>query len=103
MANFLVMTAMPPMPGMATTVSSFDPSLVALSFVISVFGAFTGLQSARRARARSGRVSVGWLVIAAISMTAAWRTGIRVVTSGNFYWRSLASAVPWLSILLIVG
>ncbi len=68
MANFMAMTAMPPMPGMATTVTSFDPSLVALSFVIAVFGSFTGLQSARRAHDRPGRSSVAWLVVAAISI-----------------------------------
>jgi NO-binding membrane sensor protein with MHYT domain len=57
------------MPGMGTTsVSSFDPTLVTLSFVISVFGCLTGLQSARRARDRVGTASFVWLAAAAVSI-----------------------------------
>jgi NO-binding membrane sensor protein with MHYT domain len=65
-AIFPMMAAMPGMSG--TSVTSFDPTLVALSFVISVFGSLTGLQSAQRARHRSGRASFGWLVAAALSI-----------------------------------
>jgi NO-binding membrane sensor protein with MHYT domain len=59
-------TAMPRMG--ATSVSSFDPTLVALSFVISVFGSLTGLQSAQRARDRYGVASFAWLLAAAVSI-----------------------------------
>ncbi|MEP6697498.1 MAG: MHYT domain-containing protein, partial [Pseudonocardiales bacterium] len=57
------------MPGMSSgTSTAFDPTLVALSFVISVFGSLCGLQSARRARSRTGGASIAWLAAAAISI-----------------------------------
>jgi NO-binding membrane sensor protein with MHYT domain len=61
-----VMSAMPGMT--ATAATNFDPTFVALSFVISVFGSLTGLQCARRARLRSGRASAIWLIAAAVSI-----------------------------------
>jgi NO-binding membrane sensor protein with MHYT domain len=48
--------------------TTFNPTLVALSFVISVFGSLTGFQSARRARDLSGRVAFAWLAAAAVSI-----------------------------------
>jgi NO-binding membrane sensor protein with MHYT domain len=48
--------------------SSYDPTLVGMSYVIAVFGSLTGLHSARRVRTRSGRAAVGWLLAAAISI-----------------------------------
>lgn len=55
--------------GMSSGISSsFDPTLVALSFVISVFGSLSGLQSARRARSRTGGASFAWLAAAAVSI-----------------------------------
>ena len=68
LASFGAMTAMPSMPGLSATSTSFDPALVALSFVISVFGSLTGLQSARRAREHSGAASFAWLAAAAVSI-----------------------------------
>jgi NO-binding membrane sensor protein with MHYT domain len=57
------------MPGMSSSAGvSFDPTLVALSFVISVFGSLTGLQSAQRARDRTGRSGYVWLTAAALSI-----------------------------------
>ncbi|MEO6703385.1 MAG: MHYT domain-containing protein [Jatrophihabitantaceae bacterium] len=56
------------MTGMQATSTSFDPTLVGLSFVISVFGSLSGLQSARRARMRTGGASFGWLAAAAVSI-----------------------------------
>jgi NO-binding membrane sensor protein with MHYT domain len=66
--NFVSVIDAAPMPGMAATATSFDPTLVALSFVIAVFGSLTGLQSARRARDRTGRASFLWLAAAAVSI-----------------------------------
>ena len=69
--DFAAMPAIPSMPAMAgmnTTVSSFDPTLVALSFVIAVFGSLTGLQTVRRAVDRTGPAFVGWLGAAAASI-----------------------------------
>jgi NO-binding membrane sensor protein with MHYT domain len=56
------------MSDMPTATMSFDPTLVLLSFVISFFGSLCGLQSAARARNRSGRVSFAWLSAAAVSI-----------------------------------
>jgi NO-binding membrane sensor protein with MHYT domain len=56
------------MSDISSTSTTFDPTLVSLSFVISAFGSLCGLQSARRARYRSGRAAFGWLTAAAISI-----------------------------------
>jgi NO-binding membrane sensor protein with MHYT domain len=48
--------------------STYGPTLVGMSYAISVFGSLTGLQSARRARTRTGPDVLGWLVAAAISI-----------------------------------
>jgi NO-binding membrane sensor protein with MHYT domain len=58
----------------SVTLGSFDPALVALSFVISVFGSWCGLTCAARARRRTGRVSMLWLfgAAAAIGGGAIW-------------------------------
>jgi NO-binding membrane sensor protein with MHYT domain len=64
-----VVTALTPaMAGMGPSPMSFDPTLVALSFGISVFGSLSGLQSARHARRRTGTASFGWLTAAALSI-----------------------------------
>jgi NO-binding membrane sensor protein with MHYT domain len=47
---------------------SFDRTLVVLSFVISVFASFVGLQCTRRARARAVGHSFAWLAAAAVSI-----------------------------------
>lgn len=47
---------------------SFDPTLVGLSYVISFFGSLCGLQSASRARDRTGAAAFAWLGAAAISI-----------------------------------
>lgn len=52
----------------AVTLGSFDPALVALSFLISVFGSLCGLTCAARARRRTGPSSVAWLLAAAASI-----------------------------------
>jgi NO-binding membrane sensor protein with MHYT domain len=58
------------MPDMSTsvTLSSFDPALVGLSFLISVFGAWCGLNCATRARRSEGLAAVGWLLGAAVAL-----------------------------------
>ena len=56
------------MQGMSHASMSFDPALVALSFIISVFGALSGLLSARHARRRTGAASFAWLAAAALSI-----------------------------------
>jgi NO-binding membrane sensor protein with MHYT domain len=58
------------MPALTETVAvgSFDPALVVLSFLISVFGSWCGLTCAGRARRRTGRVAVGWLIAAAVAI-----------------------------------
>lgn len=58
---------MPAMPE-AVSFGSFDPALVVLSFLISVFGSWCGLTCAGRARRRTGRASVAWLLAAAASI-----------------------------------
>lgn len=52
----------------AAAPSSYDTTLVILSYVISVFGLLSGLQSARRARNRTGAAAFGWLAAAAVSI-----------------------------------
>ncbi len=64
----MVIAISPEMAGMGSSAMSFDPTLVALSFVISVFGSLTGLQSARHARRRTGLAAFGWLAAAALSI-----------------------------------
>lgn len=67
LATIIPMTST--MPGMSSGTSmSFDPTLVALSFVISAFGSLAGLQSARRARTRAGGLSFAWFAAAAVSI-----------------------------------
>jgi NO-binding membrane sensor protein with MHYT domain len=66
MVSFASSAAMSAIDGGRST--TYDPTLVALSFVISVFGSLTGLESARRARARTGRASFAWLAAAAVSV-----------------------------------
>lgn len=58
------------MPGISesVTLESFDPALVGLSFMISVFGSWCGLTCAARARRRTGSGSVAWLLAAALSI-----------------------------------
>jgi NO-binding membrane sensor protein with MHYT domain len=52
----------------AAASSSYDTTLVILSYVISVFGSLSALQSARRARSRAGAAAFGWLCAAAVSI-----------------------------------
>jgi NO-binding membrane sensor protein with MHYT domain len=52
----------------AAAAVSYDQTLVALSYVISVLGSLSGLQSARCVRTRSGRAAIAWLVAAAVSI-----------------------------------
>jgi len=52
----------------STITVSYDMTLVALSYVISVFGAYTALQLAIGIPAAQGRSMVGWLVGAALAM-----------------------------------
>jgi NO-binding membrane sensor protein with MHYT domain len=58
------------MPAVSETISagSFDPALVVLSFLISVFGSWCGLTCAARARRRSGGVAFAWLLAAAVAI-----------------------------------
>jgi NO-binding membrane sensor protein with MHYT domain len=58
------------MPGISEsiTLGSFNPALVGLSFMISVFGSWCGLTCAARARRRTGASSVAWLLAAALSI-----------------------------------
>lgn len=58
----------------AVTLGSFDPALVALSFLISVFGSWCGLTCAARARRSHGAAALGWLLgaAAAIGGGAIW-------------------------------
>ncbi len=48
--------------------SGFDPLLVGLSYLVSVFGAYTSLRLALRMKTAEGRGAVGWLVGAAFAM-----------------------------------
>jgi NO-binding membrane sensor protein with MHYT domain len=96
------------MPGMRATASSFDPTLVALSFVISVFGSLTGLQSARRARDRSGGVAFAWLAAAALSIGggAVWSMhfiGMLAYHNGVSYSFDLTSTVLSLVIAVVAS
>lgn len=52
----------------SVTLGSFDPALVGLSFLISVFGSWCGLTCAGRARRREGAASVVWLLAAAVAI-----------------------------------
>jgi NO-binding membrane sensor protein with MHYT domain len=52
----------------SVTLASFDPILVGMSFLISVFGSWCGLTCARRARRRSGAASAAWGLAAAVSI-----------------------------------
>jgi NO-binding membrane sensor protein with MHYT domain len=60
------------MPDVSThvTLSSFDPALLGLSFLLAVFGAWCGLWFARHARRQDGAVTPGWLVTAACALGA---------------------------------
>jgi PAS domain S-box-containing protein len=49
----------------------YDPILVALSYVIAVFGSYTALDLAGRARASRGRSAIAWLAGAAAAMGGA--------------------------------
>jgi len=52
----------------SVTLGSFDPALVLLSFLISVFGSWCGLACAARVRRRTGRSAMVWLLAAAVSI-----------------------------------
>jgi len=56
------------MPEYTISASSFDPALVALSFLISVFGAWCGLTCASRARNRHGVAAALWLLGGALAI-----------------------------------
>ncbi|MFT4288128.1 MHYT domain-containing protein [Nocardioides sp.] len=56
------------MPEYTISASSFDPALVALSFLISVFGAWCGLTCASRARDRHGAGAFLWLLAGAVAI-----------------------------------
>lgn len=60
------------MPDVSThvTLSSFDPALLGLAFLLAVFGSWCGLWFARRARRRDGAVSPAWLAVAAGALGA---------------------------------
>ncbi len=49
-------------------ISSYDPGLVVLSILISVFASFTALQLAQRMRESDGGACYGWLTAAAVAM-----------------------------------
>lgn len=53
---------------MPTMPAHFDPLLIALSFAVSVFGAFTSLRLAIRLPTSTGNAFVMWLVAAAFAM-----------------------------------
>lgn len=53
---------------MNTIAVSYDPTLIALSYLISVFGAYTALQLATGIRIAEGKSVAGWLVGAAFAM-----------------------------------
>ncbi|MEP9382685.1 MHYT domain-containing protein [Nocardioides cheoyonin] len=89
----------------SVSLGSFDPSLVALSFLISVFGSWCGLTCAGRARRRTGGASVVWLLAAAVSIGggAIWSMhfiGMLAYQSGTVY--TLDIKVTVLSLLLAI-
>lgn len=50
------------------TVGAFTPSIVLMSFVVSVFGSWCGLSATRRARRSKTRMQWAWLFAAAVSI-----------------------------------
>lgn len=48
--------------------ASYNVFLVALSFLVSVFGSFTGLQLMRAMRASDGKSELGWIIAAAFAI-----------------------------------
>lgn len=50
------------------TVGAFTPSIVLMSFVVSVFGSWCGLNATRRARRSQTRAQWAWLFAAAVSI-----------------------------------